>query len=29
MTYSLGNCELSLPGNGTVATKRVRLAKKY
>jgi clan AA aspartic protease (TIGR02281 family) len=29
MTYSQGNCELVLPGNGTVATKRVRLSMKY
>jgi aspartyl protease family protein len=29
MTYSQGNCELFLPGNGTVATKRVLRSVKY
>jgi clan AA aspartic protease (TIGR02281 family) len=29
LTYSAGNCELYLPGNGTVATKRGRMAMKY
>jgi clan AA aspartic protease (TIGR02281 family) len=29
LQYSQGNCELTLPGRGTVATKRERIATKY